>query len=225
MIKLCKKDIDQLLDLKDKRGVYLEGNILKLIDTDDDRFLNYLEEAKGRDKTNRKKRLEVTKKVQEQNAELHKANEENQSLMEELRQALSQTQSSKEELEVLNADLLDWKDKNEVIKEDLRLALESAERSKIEAESAKKSAENDLDVLQKRTQYELINTIVRIALFVIVGVGVTTTGLYIFSLIIGKDTQIIGSTWANMFGILLTNAFSIVGTIMGVKYATRDKEE
>ena len=225
MIKLCKKDIDQLLDLKDKRGVYLEGNILKLIDTDDDRFLNYLEEAKGRDKTNRKKRLEVTKKVQEQNAELHKANEENQSLMEELRQALNQTQSSKEELEVANVDLLDWKEKNEIIKEDLRLALESAERSKIEAESAKKSAENDLDVLQKRTQYELINTIVRIALFIIVGVGVTTTGLYIFSLIIEKDTQIIGSTWANMFGILLTNAFSIVGTIMGVKYATRDKEE
>jgi flagellar biosynthesis GTPase FlhF len=225
MIKLCKKDIEQILDLKEKRGVYLEGNILKLIESEDDIFSQYLEEAKERDKTNRKKRLEVTKKVQEQNADLHKANEENQSLMNELREALNQTQSSKEELEVANADLLDWKDKNEAIKEDLRIALESAEKSKIEAESAKKSAENDLDVLQKKTQYELINTIVRIALFVIVGVGVTTTGLYIFSLIIEKDTQIIGSTWANMFGILLTNAFSIVGTIMGVKYATRDKEE
>jgi flagellar biosynthesis GTPase FlhF len=225
MIKLCKKDIEQILDLKEKRGVYLEGNILKLIESEDDIFSQYLEEAKERDKTNRKKRLEVTKKVQEQNADLHKANEENQSLMNELREALNQTQSSKEELEVANADLLDWKDKNEAIKEDLRIALESAEKSKIEAESAKKSAENDLDVLQKKTQYELINTIVRIALFVIVGVGVTTTGLYIFSLIIEKDTQIIGSTWANMFGILLTNSFSIVGTIMGVKYATRDKEE
>ena len=225
MIKLCKKDIEQILDLKEKRGVYLEGNILKLIESEDDIFSQYLEEAKERDKTNRKKRLEVTKKVQEQNADLHKANEENQSLMNELREALNQTQSSKEELEVANADLLDWKDKNEAIKEDLRIALESAEKSKIEAESAKKSAENDLDVLQKKTQYELINTIVRIALFVIVGVGVTTTGLYIFSLIIEKDTQIIGSTWAIMFGILLTNAFSIVGTIMGVKYATRDKEE
>ena len=217
MIKLCKKDIEQILDLKEKRGVYLEGNILKLIESEDDIFSQYLEEAKERDKTNRKKRLEVTKKVQEQNADLHKANEENQSLMNELREALNQTQSSKEELEVANADLLDWKDKNEAIKEDLRIALESAEKSKIEAESAKKSAENDLDVLQKKTQYELINTIVRIALFVIVGVGVTTTGLYIFSLIIEKDTQIIGSTCTNMFGILLTNSFSIVGTIMGVK--------
>jgi len=27
-----------------------------------------------------------------------------------------------------------------------------------------------------------------------------------------------------MFGILLTNAFSIVGTIMGVKYANKDKD-
>jgi hypothetical protein len=25
-----------------------------------------------------------------------------------------------------------------------------------------------------------------------------------------------------MFGILLTNAFSIIGTIMGIKYATKD---
>ena len=43
------------------------------------------------------------------------------------------------------------------------------------------------------------------------------------SMFTGKDTQIIGSTWSNMFGILLTNAFSIVGTIMGVKYANKDK--
>jgi len=31
---------------------------------------------------------------------------------------------------------------------------------------------------------------------------------------IGMDTDIIGSTWSNMFGILLTNSFSIVGTIL-----------
>jgi len=44
--------------------------------------------------------------------------------------------------------------------------------------------------------------------------------MYALALTTGADTQIIGSTWSNMFGILLTNAFSIVGTIMGVKYAT-----
>ena len=47
--------------------------------------------------------------------------------------------------------------------------------------------------------------------------------MYGWAIFSGVDTQIIGSTWSNMFGILLTNAFSIVGTIMGVKYAT-DKE-
>jgi hypothetical protein len=40
-----------------------------------------------------------------------------------------------------------------------------------------------------------------------------------------KDTAIIGSTWSNMFGILLTNSFSIIGTIMGVKYAASSKKE
>jgi hypothetical protein len=48
--------------------------------------------------------------------------------------------------------------------------------------------------------------------------------MYRIAMFTGKDTQIIGSTWSNMFGILLTNAFSIVGTIMGVKYAAEKKD-
>jgi hypothetical protein len=48
--------------------------------------------------------------------------------------------------------------------------------------------------------------------------------MYVVALLTKSDTQIIGSTWSNMFGILLTNAFSIVGTIMGVKYASEKKE-
>jgi hypothetical protein len=49
--------------------------------------------------------------------------------------------------------------------------------------------------------------------------------MYIISIFANKDTQMIGSTWSNMFGILLTNAFSIIGTIMGVKYASEKKED
>ena len=91
--------------------------------------------------------------------------------------------------------------------------------------SLKKLAENDLDLLQKKTQFELIGNIVRISLFVIIGVGITTTGVYMVALFSGKDTEIIASTWSNMFGILLTNSFSIIGTIMGVKYAASSKKE
>jgi len=96
---------------------------------------------------------------------------------------------------------------------------------KIEAETAKDAALNDLDIIQKRSQTELISTIVKVALGVIMGVGVITTIMYSIAIITGKDTQMIGSTWSNMFGILLTNAFSIVGTIMGVKYASENKEK
>jgi hypothetical protein len=39
----------------------------------------------------------------------------------------------------------------------------------------------------------------------------------------GMDTTLLGNAWTNMFGILLTNSFSIIGTIMGVKYATESK--
>lgn len=107
-----------------------------------------------------------------------------------------------------------------VIKEALVLELQN---SLEETKKLRDEAIEDLEVMQKRTQFELISTIVKVALWVIVGVGVLTTVMYGMALVSGTDTQIIGSTWSNMFGILLTNAFSIVGTIMGVKYAT-DKD-
>ena len=93
------------------------------------------------------------------------------------------------------------------------------------AEEAKTSALNDLDILQKKSQTALISTIVKVALYVIVGVGIITSLMYTFALVINKDTQTIGSTWSNMLSILLTNAFSIVGTLMGVKYASENKKD
>ena len=71
----------------------------------------------------------------------------------------------------------------------------------------------------------MIKVIVKCALAVIISVGLITTVMYIFAMISENDTQIIGSTWSNMFSVLLTNAFSIVGTIMGIKYATQEKDK
>ena len=124
------------------------------------------------------------------------------------------------EVQQQNKDLEAAAKKNASLMEDLKTALEEAEESKAEAEKLRDDAMEDLELLQQKTQFELVGTIVRIALGVIVGVGVLTTVMYAVSILTGQDTQIIGSTWSNMFGILLTNAFSIVGTIMGVKYAT-----
>ena len=104
----------------------------------------------------------------------------------------------------------------------LTTELENSEKLKNAIEIEKDAALNDLDVVMKKSQSELIKTIVKVALSVIIGVGVVTTMLYWMAMITGKDTQIIGSTWSNMFSVLLTNAFSIVGTIMGIKYATQD---
>ena len=92
-------------------------------------------------------------------------------------------------------------------------------------EIEKNAALNDLDNMIKKSQSELIKTIVKVALAVIVGVGIITTTLYWMAIMTNKDTQIIGSTWSNMFSVLLTNAFSIVGTIMGIKYATQDSDK
>jgi methyl-accepting chemotaxis protein len=111
----------------------------------------------------------------------------------------------------------------EELSKNLQVELDNSNNLKLSVEREKDAALNDLDVLIKKSQSELITTVVRVALMVICGVGLVTTILYGVAIFTSKDTQIIGSTWSNMFGILLTNAFSIVGTIMGVKYATEKK--
>jgi PAS domain S-box-containing protein len=118
------------------------------------------------------------------------------------------------------------KNKIDALSDDLKKELEKSQKLKESIEIEKNAALNDLDVLIKKSQSELIKVIVKCALLVIMGVGVITTALYWFAIITEKDTQIIGSTWSNMFSVLLTNAFSIVGTIMGIKYATQgDKKD
>mgnify|MGYP003347547866 CR=1 FL=1 len=191
-MKINKVIRDWLLELHEKRRIHIEGSILKLLEAEDNdfEFSSYIKEATDKDKEARRRRLDVTKQIQEQNKELLQSQEQNKSLFEEVQSAL-----------------------------------EAAEIAKQEAEKSKENALQDLDVLQKRSQTELMGTIVKVALFVILGVGVLTTVMYGVALVSGVDTQIIGSTWSNMFGILLTNAFSIVGTIMGVKYANNSENK
>ena len=114
------------------------------------------------------------------------------------------------------------KKKIEDLTKNLQVELDNSQKLKNAIEIEKDAALNDLDVQMKKSQSELIKIIVKVALAVIVGVGVVTTVLYWMAIITNQDTQIIGSTWSNMFSVLLTNAFSIVGTIMGIKYATQE---
>jgi hypothetical protein len=221
MIKLNKETKKSLIELSETKNVFLEGNIIKLIDAESDPdFSEYLKTCSDRDIANRKKRLEITKQIQVQNKDLSELNLENQKILEDLQVSLKEVEESKLTFEVQNRELNEWKADNIRLTEELKIEMVKSEQARLDAEKAKQHAENDLDVLQKKTQFELINTIVKVALFIIIGVGLTTTILYIAALYTQQDTQIIGSTWSNMFGILLTNAFSIVGTIMGVKYAS-----
>jgi predicted RNase H-like nuclease (RuvC/YqgF family) len=219
MVKIDKNTKSQLIELQRTKNISLEGNILKVIDSSDDpEFEIYVNDSIAKDRESRKKRLEITKQIQLQNKNLIELNSENERINSEIKSALSDMEESKEKIESQNSELVEWREKNESITQELHKAL-------VSAEEAKKLIENDLDILQKKTQFELIGTIVRIALFVIIGVGLITTAVYMVALFLGKDTAIIGSTWSNMFGILLTNSFSIIGTIMGVKYAASSEKK
>jgi hypothetical protein len=129
-----------------------------------------------------------------------------------------QVQRQVRELESISAE-------RERLMTELKSALEETTQLKEAAEREKDTALQDLELLQKRKQFELINTIVKIALFVIISVGVITSGVFLYALHKGIESPIIENTWSNLFGILLTNAFSIVGTIMGVKYASDSSEK
>jgi PAS domain S-box-containing protein len=107
----------------------------------------------------------------------------------------------------------------------VKAELENSNKLREAIEIEKDAAVNDLDATIKKSQNELIKVIVKSALFVIMSVGFITTIMYSFAILSNKDTQIIGSTWSNMFSVLLTNAFSIVGTIMGIKYATSEDKK
>ena len=184
MIKLPKDIEDEFIRYGKEQSLYLEGSIIKVLNRDNDEFATYLTTCKERDTESRKKRLDVTKQYQEQNAKLEAAATEKEQLMASLQEALNK------------------------------------------AEEAKENALKDLSIIQSKSQVELIGNIVQIALWVIVGVGFVTTGMYILSMMMENSTEttLIGNTWSNLFGILLTNSFSIIGTIMGVKYA-QDKNE
>lgn len=226
MITADKSTKRQLIEIKNQKDICLEGNILKLFTSNNDKdFEDYLNYCKDKDKENRKKRLEITKKVQEQNIKLSSLNEENLQMMQDLQLKIDEIEESKLTFEVQNRELEEWKKENIELTEKLQNEMVRSEQARISAENAKESAENDLDLLQKRNQTALISTIVRVALYIIVGVGIVTTGVYVFTMIMGKDTQVISAAWSNIFGILLTNAFSIVGTIMGIKYATENKQD
>jgi Fe2+ transport system protein B len=221
MIKIDKQTRDQLLYIHKAKKISLEGNILKVIDPDgDEQFENYLNEAIEKDKENRRKRLEITKKVQIQNDDLKNWKKENERVNKQLSKAL-------EEAEISNKQMLSAKQEAESALSDAekaRLEAENArieaEKSRQEAERAKNSAVNDLELMQKRTQFELIGNIVKVALWVILGVGITVTIVYVVSLFAGFNTDVIGSSWVNIMSILLTNAFSIIGTLMGMKTAS-----
>ena len=223
MIKIDKKTKDQLLEMYKTKKISLEGNILKVIDPDGDvEFEAYIKESIEKDKDNRRKRLEITKQIQSKNTELVKSEKENERVNKQLKLALEKAEESNKAMLVSKHDAESALEDAQKAKIDAENARIEAEKARHEAEQAKNLAENDLELMQKKTQFELIGSIVKVALWVIMGVGGLVTAVYLIALFKGLNTDVIGSTWTNIVSILLTNSFSIVGTIMGVKYANQD---
>jgi hypothetical protein len=202
-----------LISAAAEKNVYIEGSLLRILDPEEKpECTQYLDEAVSKDRQKRETRLEVTKKAQEERRELGTAYDTNEELRKELEASLLRTETARGQAEQAREEADDHR----------KLAEEARHR----AEQAKATAEGELDYMQKQTQFQLMHQIVSSAIYVVIGVGLITTGLYVFLILRGADSAqvtMMGNAWTNMFGILLTNSFSIIGTVMGVKYATENK--
>ena len=141
MIKIDSNTKKLLMDLYVTKRVGLEGNITKLIDSeDDDDFKNYLKECETKDSDKRKKRLEITKKIQSQNKELSDLNDENSRILSELNQTLDEVGQDKLTYEVQNRELNEWKLENIRLTEELKHEMVKSEQARLTAENAKENA-------------------------------------------------------------------------------------
>ena len=98
MIEVTKHTRDVLLGVAKKKRIYIEGNFLKILQAPkgDNEFEEYLKLCKEKDSESRRKRLKVTKQVQQQNKELVNKQKENDELMEELQIALEESNQLRE---------------------------------------------------------------------------------------------------------------------------------
>jgi len=188
---------DSLLTYYKDHNVLIEGPVLKLIQAEatDIEYQNYIRTASDADRLRRTKRLKITKELQSANTKLQRASQKNNDLIERLTESLEISKRN----EVLQGKLKD------------------------QERNAKEIAMTDLDVMQRRTQFKLMTVVSKMAIAIIASVTIMTTAVYLFVLHIGSDSTIIENTWSNMFGILLTNSFSILGTILGIRYATTNR--
>lgn len=225
MISFPREVEESLMQLAVDNNVLIGGKIAKVIRSDNTDFQEYLKKVVEKEKSLRLVRLSNNKQTQKTMQDLKGSKAELEGKTQDL-------EESKNQLEV-KATLLEEKvQENRVLVQEIQQALEvaetaqeNAEQARILADSARIHAEKDLQLLQQKRQFDLVEDIVQVALKSIMGLQFSITILYIVALITEVQVEVIGDVWANTIGILITNFFSIIGTILGVKYALNPQKE
>lgn len=89
------------------------------------------------------------------------------------------------------------------------------EKAKVEDDVC--NLEKNLKVLREKNQLKIMNNVVNICLRIIIGIGVSCSLILIIMLICGNQSDLVESTWSQSILLMLSNSFSIIATIQGVK--------
>lgn len=184
-IKLPSEFLEKLITLS-KSNVYLEGQLLKFIDTSTlkGEELVYIDTAS---KLYKEKLLKI-------------GNFQN---------AAAQQEKTNEQLALLNKELASSKI-------ELELALK-------ESQEAKHTAENELDILQKKTETQSRSFVIKFSLVLIGSILTASSILYIIVVLVGnhQEASILGNLVATLFVAGLSSAFGQIAVILGLKESER----
>ena len=123
---------------------------------------------------------------------------------------------SKERVE-LTQEALNQKTELEKAHKKIKQQYELLKKEKAKVEDDVCTLEKNLKVLREKNQLKIMNNVVNICLRIIIGIGVSCSLILVFMLFFGKQSDLVESTWSQSILLMLSNSFSIIATIQGVK--------
>jgi hypothetical protein len=137
--------------------------------------------------------------------------------IEYLKVASSRDEIKSSERVELTQEALNQKSELERAHKKIKQQYELLKKEKAKVEDDVCTLEKNLKVLREKNQLKLMNNVVNICLRIIIGIGLSCSIILVVMILFGKQSDLVESTWSQSILLMLSNSFSIIATIQGVK--------